>query len=104
MHRHRAEDDAADPGGKIAVDVGHRANAAAELNLQRRFLRNRKENICVHRMAFAGAVEIHHVDPLSTGSLKLARCFERILRHLMHGVEAALIQAHRRAVFDVNRW
>ena len=55
-------------------------------------------------MALAGAVEIHHVDPLSTGGLKLARCFERILRHLMHGVEAALIQAHRRAVLDVNRW
>ena len=55
-------------------------------------------------MSFAGAIQIHHVDPFRPCRFELARRLQRIRRHLVHRVKGTLIEPHRRAVFDIDRW
>lgn len=104
MECHRTQDDTTDAAVKIGSDVRHRTDAAAKLDPESYLSGHRKEDVSIYRMSFAGAVQIHHVDPFRTCRFKLTRRLQRIRRHLVHSVKGTLIEPHRRAVFDIDRW
>ena len=65
-HRDRAEDDARQALVEPVLDIGQRADAAAELHRVPRRLQDRLDRRAIDRTAGEGAVEIDHMQPFET--------------------------------------
>ena len=85
------------------LDMGQRADAAAELDRVLRRLEDRLDRSAVDRLAFEGAVEVNHVQPFETLLLEGAGLGCRILIVDRCRVHFAQLEPHALAVFEINR-